>query len=185
MKRAAVIGSIVMAVAVIVGAFIIGGGNGSTTEAKSGTTTVSPAKAGAEAINSGKNDSKSQSGGPTTSEKQDDEGGDDKGKECKPPAKNKYETKSQFLGLDPATVRSDKKVEFQVKNFRPCVSVTLSYKVGDVTTVVVSVQTDKNGKAEGKFAAPPLGGKSSATFSITASDGALDATTTLTVVKKK
>lgn len=185
MKRAAVIGSIVMAVAVIVGAFIIGGGDGAT-EAKSGvtTTTVNPALTGANAINSGKNDSKSQSGGPTTSEKKDDDKGEDK--ECKAPAKNKYETKSAFLGLDPATVRSDKKVEFEVKNFRPCAFVTLSYVSNSSTIIVATVQTDKKGKAEGKFAAPALPtGQSSATFDITASDGGLSDTTTLTVVKKK
>lgn len=170
-----------MAVAVIVGAFIIGGGDGAT-EAKSGatTTTVNPALAGANAINSGKNDSKSQSGGPTTSEKKDDNKGEDKGKECKAEQKSKYETKAAFLGLDPATVRSDKKVEFELKNFRPCVAVTISYKVGDTTTVVATVQTDKKGKAEGKFAAPPVG-----TYELLASDGALSDTTTLTVVKKK
>ena len=183
MKRAAVIGSIVMAVAVIVGAFIIGGGDGSTTEAKSPTTTVNPALAGANAINSGKNDSKSQSGGPTTTEKKSDdkgEGSENEGKTCTAPAKSKYETKAAFIGLDPATVRSDKKVEFELKNFRPCVTVTVSYKVGNTTTVVATVNTDKKGKAEGKFAAPPVG-----TYTITASDGALSDTTTLTVVKKK
>lgn len=174
MKRAAWIVGIVLAVAVAVGAFVIGGSDGSS-EAKSPATSISNDNATKSAANQISGATKVQSlpplkpKGATTTTVDDDDDDDDQ---------DSYETRKPFVGVSPSRVQTGKNVEVQVRGFKPGETVTVSLGNGKS----VALKADKEGRAKKKVKAPAVG-----TYLVQAK-GEISkrvATTNLKVVKKK
>jgi hypothetical protein len=186
MKRAAIIVGVVLSVAVVVGAFIVGGGDNSDAKGGDKVTTTSAQKGSGienadETIEDGKNTTSTQvgSGGPTTTEKDDDE---NEGR--------KYEIKKASVQVSPPTLQVGKELKVEVRNFQPGETVTIAiFADGSsspaVLTGTLKVGKNNHGKLEfpkskltvlvpGKYFVTALGSTSGGT-----------AGTNLTVVKKK
>ena len=148
MKRAAWIVGIVLALAVAVGAFVIGGSDGSS-EAKSPSTSISDDNSTKSAANQISGAVKVQSLPPlkptqSTEDDDDDEDDDDQ---------DSYETRKAFVGVSPSRVQVGKEVELQVRGFKPGETVTVS--LGNGTSI--SLKADKEGRAKKKIKAPAEG----------------------------
>lgn len=171
MKRASWIVGIVLAVAVAVGAFVIGGSDGSS-EAKSPSTSASSSNSTKSAANKISGATKVQSLPPlkpTASTVDDDDDDDDE--------QESYETRKAFVGLSPSRVQTGKEVEVQVRGFKPGEKVTI---VGIGTTKTIT--TDKQGRGKVKIKAPAVG---SYQVQATGLSSTRVATADLKVVKKK
>ena len=172
MKRAAWVMGIVLAIAVAVGAFVIGGSDGSS-EAKSPSTSISNDNSTKSAANQISGATKVQSlpplkpKGATTTTVDDDD--DDK---------DSYETRKPFVGVSPSRVQAGKDVELQVRGFKPGETVTVNLGNGKS----VALKADKEGRAKKKVKAPAVG-----TYLVQAKGETSKrvATTNLRVVKKK
>ncbi len=172
MKRASWIVGIVLAVAVAVGAFVIGGSDGSS-EAKSPSTSASSSNSTKSAANKISGATKVQSLPPlkpTASTVDDDDDDDDDEQES-------YETRKAFVGLSPSRVQTGKEVEVQVRGFKPGEKVTI---VGIGTTKTIT--TDKQGRGKVKIKAPAVGSYQVQATGLTSTRVA---TADLKVVKKK
>ena len=173
MKRATWIVGIVLAIAAAVGAFVIGGSDGSS-EAKSPTTSISDDNSTKSAANQISGAVKVQSLPPlkptgTTVDDDDDEDDDEQ---------DSYETRKAFVGVSPRRVQVGKEVELQVRGFKPGETVTVS--LGNGTSI--SLKADKEGRAKKKVKISTEG-----TFLVQATGGTSlrVASTELKVVKKK
>ncbi|MFZ4719502.1 MAG: hypothetical protein ACOYMR_08750 [Ilumatobacteraceae bacterium] len=186
MKRILAIVAVVLSVGVVVGAFIIGGGDGST-EAKGSTSTTiksNDVKSGAEAISNAGSKVASLSPAPAKSDDKDKDK-DDKGKKCGSEVNDdgKYEAKKAFVGVSPSTARAGREVELKIRNFPPCSQVTITISNGTTSVNVPVLSTDKKGRAEKEFKAPAA---STVDYVVTAvGTGSTSATTSLKVVNKK
>ena len=173
MKRATWIVGIVLAIAVAVGAFVIGGSDGSS-EAKSPTTSISDDNSTKSAANQISGAVKVQSLPPlkptgTTVDDDDDDDDDEQ---------DSYEARKPFVGVSPRRVQLGKEVELQVRGFKPGETVTVS--LGNGTSI--SLKADKEGRAKKKVKISTVG-----TFLVQATGGTSlrVASTELKVVKKK
>jgi hypothetical protein len=149
MKRAAWIVGIVLALAVAVGAFVIGGSDGSS-EAKSPNTSISDdnsTKSGANQISGA---TKVQSLPPLKPAKSDD---DDDDEDDDDDDQDSYETRKPFVGVSPRRVQVGKELELQVRGFKPGETVTVS--LGNSNWI--DLKTDKQGRAKKKVKAPAEG----------------------------
>lgn len=185
MKRVIAIVAIVLSVGVVVGAFIIGGGDGST-EAKGATVTTAKSndvKSGAQAIANAGGKVASESPAPP---KSDDKDGKDKdGKSCGAEVKDdgKYEAKKAFVGASPSTARTGREIELKIRNFAPCSKVTVTVSNGTNSVIVPELSTDKKGRVEYEFKAPAA---SQTSYVVTVvGTGSKSATTSFKVVNKK
>lgn len=174
MKRATWIVGIVLAIAVAVGAFVIGGSDGSS-EAKSPTTSISDDNSTKSAANQISGAVKVQSLPPlkpTQSTENDDDDDEDDDEQ------DSYETRKAFVGVSPRRVQVGKEVELQVRGFKPGETVTVS--LGNGTSI--SLKADKEGRAKKKVKITTEG-----TFLVQATGGTSlrVASTELKVVKKK
>ena len=175
MKRAAWVMGIVLAIAVAVGAFVIGGSDGSS-EAKSPSTSISNDNSTKSAANQISGATKVQSLPPlkpTKSSVEDDDDDDDDDDD-----KDSYETRKPFVGVSPSRVQVGKDVELQVRGFKPGETVTVNLGNGKS----VALKADKEGRAKKKVKAPAVG-----TYLVQAKGETSKrvATTNLRVVKKK
>ena len=172
MKRATWIVGIVLAIAVAVGAFLIGGGDDSS-EAKSSNTSISDDNSTKSAANQISGAVKVQSLPPlkptATTDDDDDDDDDDQ---------DSYETRKAFVGVSPSRVQAGKEIEVQVRGFKPGEQVTVNLGNGKAFTV----KTDKQGRAKKKIKAPAEG-----TYLVQAAgvESSRVATANLKVVKKK
>jgi hypothetical protein len=172
MKRASWIVGIVLAVAVAVGAFVIGGSDGSS-EAKSPNTSVSNDNSTKSAANQISGAIKVQSLPPlkptATTDDDDDDDDDDQ---------DSYETRKAFVGVSPSRVQAGKDIEVQVRGFKPGEQITVNLGNGKAFTL----KADKEGRAKKKVKAPAVG-----TYLVQATGvtSTRVATTNLKVVKKK
>lgn len=148
MKRAAVIVGVVLSIAVVVGAFIVGGGDSS--DAKGDTTTTvkrNELKDATKAItNAG--GTKVASEGPVKpgDDSDDDDESDDEGKP------GKYEIKKASVQVSPPTLRLGKELKVEVRNFQPgeLVLITITPSGGGTPVVSQTLKVEKNnhGKLE-------------------------------------
>ena len=179
MKRVLAIVGVVLSVAVVVGAFIVTGGDGSS-EAKQPTSTEASnvAKDAVQAIaNAGV---QVQSEAPTKggNESDDDKKDDDKDD-------SKYEVKAAFIGVSPSKLQSGKDLEIEGKYFVPGDNVKIVIFIAGKDPIVdTTVKADKQGriKLKVKKLTAPEG-----TYAVTATglaSGSFDSTT-LVIVKKK
>ncbi len=181
MKRAAVIVGVVLSVAVVVGAFIVGGGDNSS-EAKSPTTSIKKddVKDGTKAITNAGTQVASES--PVKPEDDsDDEGDDDKG--------GKYEIKKASVQASPPTLRVGKELKVEVRNFQPGETVTIaiySSVPGGPAFVTGTLKVEKNNHGKLEFSKSKLTSLVPGSYIITAlgSTSGGTASTSLTVVKK-
>jgi len=178
MKRATWIVGIVLAIAVAVGAFVIGGSDGSS-EAKSPSTSISDDNSTKSAANQISGAVKVQSLPPLkpskSTEKDDDDDDDEDDDDDK---KDSYETRKAFVGVSPSRAQVGKEIEIQVRGFKPREQVTVNLGDGSAFTL----KTDKDGRAKKKIKAPAVG-----TYLVQATgvESSRVATANLKVVKKK
>ena len=183
MKRIAAIVGVVLSVALVVGAFVLAGGDGSAEKSSPTTTEASnPPKDAVQAItNAG---AKVQSLSPTKNESNDDDDdeSDDDGDE------GKYETSKVFVSVSPNTVRIGKEFKIEVRGFTPKTTVIVTIASAGYTPKVYEIKVDKNGKGKTKDIKSPT---TAGVYSVVAigpgktGQPSKVASTTLTVVKKK
>ncbi len=179
MKRIAAIVGIVLSVAIVVGAFIVGGGDDASEAKSPSSASVNLAKKASENItNAG---AEVQSRGPVITAKDDDDDDDDD--------EGKYETRRVFVSVSPSTVRIGKEFKIEVRGFKPNSTVTVTI-AGPAwyTPKLYEIKVDKNGKGKSKdIKAPTVEGVYSVVATGPAKTGpsSLLASTTLEVVKKK
>ncbi len=179
MKRVIAIVGVVLSVAIVVGAFIVGGGDDAS-EAKSPNPTVT-ADAQKDAVKAITNAGiRVQSEGPKKDTDSDDESGDDKNEN-----EGKYETKKVFVSVSPNTVRIGKEFKIQVRGFTPKSTVVVTIAREGYAPSVYEIVVDKQGRGKTKdIKAPTTEGEYSVVALGPGSPGKV-ASTTLTVVKKK
>jgi hypothetical protein len=141
MKRASWIVGIVLAVAVAVGAFVIGGSDGSS-EAKSPNKSASSDNSTKSAANQISGAIKVQSLPPLKPTKSDDDDDDDNDDDDG----KSYEARKPFVGVSPSRAQVGKDVEVQVRGFKPGVVVSVSLGNGKT----ISLVPDKQGRAKQK-----------------------------------
>ena len=149
MKRAALILGVVLSIAVVVGAFIVGGGDNAS-EAKGPTTTIKNEVEDATKLITGGD--KQASGGPTTTEKKkdDEDKSDDEGKP------GKYEISKASVRVSPPTLRKGEELKIEVRNFQPgekvTITVTPTPPAGGSSTALITktltVKKNNQGKLE-------------------------------------
>lgn len=184
MKRIAAIVGVVLSVALVVGAFVLAGGDGSTEKSSPTTTEASnPPKDAVQAItNAG---AKVQSLSPTKNESNDD---DDESDDDGDGDEGKYETRKVFVSVSPNTVRIGKEFKIEVRGFTPKTTVIVTIASGGYTPKVYEIKVDKNGKGKTKDIKSPT---TAGVYSVVAigpgktGQPSKVASTTLTVVKKK
>ena len=181
MKRAAIILGVVLSIAVVVGAFIVGGGDNSS-EAKGPTTSAKQSnevEKATDLIEGGKNVA---SGGPTTTEKKkdDDNKSDDEGKP------GKYEISKASVRVSPPTLRKGEELKIEVRNFQPGekVLITVTPEAGGGPTISKTLTVKKNNQGKLEIDKPNLP-EGKYVVSATGLTSTGFASTNLTVVKKK
>jgi hypothetical protein len=174
MKRIAAIVTVVVGVALVVGAFIVSGGDG-TTEVKSPSTSEAAnlSKDAAQAItNAG---AKVQSLVPTPNKSDNENEG-------------KYEARKAFVSVAPATVRIGRTFKIEVRGFTPGSTVVVTIAATGYSPTAIEIKNiDKNGKGESKdIPAPAAAGRYSVVAVGPGNPGSPGkvASTTLRVVEK-
>lgn len=176
MKRAAIIVGVVLCISVVVGAFIVGGGDNAS-EAKGPTTTAKQSNAVEDATKAITNaGTKVASEAPKND---DDNKSDDEGKP------GKYEISKASVRVSPPTLRQGKELKIEVKNFQPgeqvLITVTPAAGGSPVISKTITVKKNNQGKLEIDKPNLPTGAY---TVSATGLTSTGFASTNLTVVKK-
>ncbi len=182
MKRAAIILGVVLSIAVVVGAFIVGGGDNSS-EAKGPTTSAKQSnevEKATDLIEGGKNVA---SGGPTTTEKKKDDDDNKSDDEGKP---GKYEISKASVRVSPPTLRKGEELKIEVRNFQPGekVLITVTPEAGGGPTISKTLTVKKNNQGKLEIDKPNLP-EGKYVVSATGLTSTGFASTSLKVVKKK
>jgi hypothetical protein len=183
MKRAAIIVGVVLSIAVVVGAFIVGGGDNSS-EAKGGdkATSLNAVKEGTDNL---ENANQVASGGPLKPGDKSDEKSDDEGKP------GKYEIKKAAVGVNPSTLRLGKELKVKVSNFQPGeqVLIAITPKGGGTALFTKQLKVGKNNRGELEIGEKALqkAGLTVGLYTVSATGltSGGSASTNLTVVNKK